>query len=412
MKINTELCSGCGACVAACPFGALVLKDNKAEKTELCTDCGACASACAFDAIQAKESSDSKVDKVVDINSYKGVWVYLEVKDGQLRGVALELLAQGRKLADEMGQELAGVLLGDNVADLANEAFANGADKIYLVEDPCYGHYDADLYTAALTELINTYHPSVILLGATHNGRDLAPRVAARVKTGLTADCTGLSIDAETGLVAWTRPAFGGNIMATIFCPNHRPQMGTVRPRVFRRAEPDCERTGTIVRVTPKATTSRVKWIETIKSLKEAVNLEDAEIIVAGGRGMGKPESFALITELAGLLGGAVGASRAVVDAGWISADHQVGQTGKTVAPRVYIACGISGAIQHLAGMQGADVIIAINRDASAPIFSVAHYGIVGDVNEVLPALINEIRDSQNSERGMQCVRMDAAATR
>lgn len=412
MKINTELCSGCGACVAACPFGALVLKDNKAEKTELCTDCGACASACAFDAIQAKESSDSKVDKVVDINSYKGVWVYLEVKDGQLRGVALELLAQGRKLADEMGQELAGVLLGDNVADLANEAFANGADKIYLVEDPCYGHYDADLYTAALTELINTYHPSVILLGATHNGRDLAPRVAARIKTGLTADCTGLSIDAETGLVAWTRPAFGGNIMATIFCPNHRPQMGTVRPRVFRRAEPDCERTGTIVRVTPKATTSRVKWIETIKSLKDAVNLEDAEIIVAGGRGMGKPESFALITELAGLLGGAVGASRAVVDAGWISADHQVGQTGKTVAPRVYIACGISGAIQHLAGMQGADVIIAINRDASAPIFSVAHYGIVGDVNEVLPALINEIRDSQNSERGMQCARQDAAATR
>ena len=371
------------------------MKGNKAEKTDTCTDCGACASACSFEAIQAGAGTDSNNGgggDAPDLDSYKGVWVYLELKDHQLRGVALELLAQGRKLADEMGQELAGVLLGDNVADLAGEVFANGADRLYLIENPCYGLYDADQYTAAMTELINTYRPAVILLGATHNGRDLAPRVAARVKTGLTADCTGLSIDAETGLVAWTRPAFGGNIMATILCPNHRPQMGTVRPRVFKRAEPDCGRTGTIVRVKTKATTSRVKWIKTIKSLKEAVNLEDAEIIVAGGRGMGKPESFALVSELAELLGGAVGASRAVVDAGWIPADHQVGQTGKTVAPRVYIACGISGAIQHLAGMQGADVIVAINRDASAPIFSVAHYGIVGDVNEVLPSLIDEIR--------------------
>jgi len=375
------------------------MKGDKVEKTDVCTDCGACASACSFEAIQVGTGTGSASancsggdGKTLGLNSYKGVWVYLELKDRQLRGVALELLAEGRKLADEMGQELAGVLLGDNVADLAGEVFANGADRLYLVEDPRYSPYDADQYTAAMTELINTYRPAVILLGATHNGRDLAPRVAARIKTGLTADCTGLSIDAETGLVAWTRPAFGGNIMATILCPNHRPQMGTVRPRVFKRAEPDCGRTGTIVRVKTKATTSRVKWIETIKSLKEAVNLEDAEIIVAGGRGMGKPESFALVSELAQLLGGAIGASRAVVDAGWMPADHQVGQTGKTVAPRVYIACGISGAIQHLAGMQGSDVIVAINRDASAPIFSVAHYGIVGDVNEVLPALINEIR--------------------
>jgi electron transfer flavoprotein alpha subunit len=265
---------------------------------------------------------------------------------------------------------------------------------VYLVEGDEYKHYNTDAYTIAFTDLINTYKPSVILLGATNDGRDLGPRVACRVGTGLTADCTGLGIDEQTGLVAWTRPAFGGNIMATILCPDHRPQMGTVRPKVFKKPEPDYGKSGELIRMASKVKPEdiRTKLIEVIKVCTAACNLEEAEIIVSGGRGMCKPENFTLIEELAGVLGGAVGASRAAVDAGWKPAMHQVGQTGKTVAPKIYFACGISGAIQHLAGMSSSDIIIAINKDADAPIFKMADYGIVGDVMEVLPVLTEEIR--------------------
>jgi len=286
------------------------------------------------------------------------------------------------------------VLIGDGVEALAKQVFASGADKVYLIEAPELKQYSTDGYTAVFTDLINTYKPSVILIGATNDGRDLGPRVACRVGTGLTADCTDLGIDEQTGLVAWTRPAFGGNIMATILCPEHRPQMGTVRPKVFKRPEQDSARSGEIVRVASKVRSQdiRTKLLDLVKVCTTSCNLEEAEVIVSGGRGMCKPENFCLIEELANVLGGVVGASRAVVDAGWKPHFHQVGQTGKTVGPKVYFACGISGAIQHVAGMSSSDVVIAINKDADAPIFKVADYGVIGDVMEVLPALIEEFK--------------------
>lgn len=388
----TEQCIGCGACVDVCPFGAIIMQDGKAFITEACTACGACIDVCPVGAIIREDEGPKAV--AGDKDSYKGVWVYIEQHDGQARGVGIELLGQARMLADQMKQEVAAVVIGDKVEQLAGEMFAYGADKVYLIEGHEYSHFTTDAYTAAMTDLIQTYKPSVILMGATNDGRDLGPRVACRVQTGLTADCTGLSIDEETGLVAWTRPAFGGNIMATILCPDHRPQMGTVRPKVFKKPEADAPRTGEIVRVASKvkAEDIRTKLVDVIRVCTASCNLEEAEIIVAGGRGMCKPENFALVEELADVLGGAVGASRAAVDAGWKQALHQVGQTGKTVGPKIYFAFGISGAIQHLAGMSSSDIVIAINKDPDAPIFKMADYGIVGDAMEVLPVLIEEFK--------------------
>lgn len=392
--VEKEQCVACGACESACPFGAIVMEADKAVITEACTACGACVSTCPVTAIiRDVEEAATAIDKA----AYKDVWVYIEHADGQARNVGFELLGEGRKLADSMGQKLAGVIVGDKVEQLVKEVFANGADKVYLVEGKEFAKYTTDAYTAVFTDLITDYKPSVILMGATINGRDLGPRVACRVGTGLTADCTDLGIDEQTGLVAWTRPAFGGNIMATILCPEHRPQMGTVRPNVFKRPQPDFGRTGEVIRIssTVKPEAIRTKVIEAVQVCTGSCNLEESEIIVSGGRGMGKPENFALIEELAAVLGGAVGASRAVIDAGWKPHPHQVGQTGKTVGPKVYIACGISGAIQHVAGMSSSDTIIAINKDADAPIFKVADYGIVGDVMEVLPALTEEFKKAK-----------------
>lgn len=391
IKVIAETCVGCSACVSACPFGAIVMQDGKAFITEACTACGACVETCPVSAIiREQEEKTVKTDK----NAYKGVWVFIEQMEGQIRSVSHELLGEGRKLADELGQELAGVLIGHEVEKLAKEVFASGADKVYLVEDPLCSHYSTDAYTGIMTELIEKHKPNVILMGATNDGRDLGPRVACRVGTGLTADCTNLSIDPETGLVAWTRPAFGGNIMATILCPEHRPQMGTVRPKVFKRPVQDFSRSGELVRVSSsvKAGDIRTKLVDFLKVCTTSCNLEEAEFIVSGGRGMCKPENFKLVEDLAEAFGGAVGASRAAVDAGWKPALHQVGQTGKTVGPKVYIACGISGAIQHLAGMSSSDIVIAINKDPDAPIFKVADYGIVGDVMEVLPQLTEAVR--------------------
>lgn len=392
--VDKEQCVACGACESACPFGAIVMEADKAVITEACTACGACVSTCPVTAIiRDVEEAVTAIDKA----AYKDVWVYIEHADGQARNVGFELLGEGRKLADSMGQKLAGVIVGDKVEQLVKEVFANGADKVYLVEGKEFAKYTTDAYTAVFTDLITDYKPSVILMGATINGRDLGPRVACRVGTGLTADCTDLGIDEQTGLVAWTRPAFGGNIMATILCPEHRPQMGTVRPNVFKRPQPVFGRTGEVIRVssTVKPEAIRTKVIEAVQVCTGSCNLEESEIIVSGGRGMGKPENFVLIEELAAVLGGAVGASRAVIDAGWKPHPHQVGQTGKTVGPKVYIACGISGAIQHVAGMSSSDTIIAINKDADAPIFKVADYGIVGDVMEVLPALTEEFKKAK-----------------
>ena len=324
----------------------------------------------------------------------KNLWVVVETEEGAAKNVGYELLSVGRTLADKLGQQLVALVMGKDVQGVAQTCIAYGADQVLLVEGDEYATYNTDAATYAVVTLIEKYHPSIVLYGATNNGRDLAPRVACRLETGLTADCTELDIDEETGLLVSTRPTFGGNLMATILCPDHRPQMSTVRPGVFKKGTPDEGRTGEIVAedVHIDPAQIRVSLVERVKEVAEAVNLEEAEIIVSGGRGLKEEKGFELIRELAGVLGATVGASRAAVDAGWISHVHQVGQTGKTVAPKLYIAVGLSGAIQHLAGMSGSDTVVAINKDPDAPIFDVADYAVVGDLYEVVPALIEAIR--------------------
>lgn len=331
----------------------------------------------------------------MNINDYKNVWVFIETANDQMRNVGLELLNPGRQLADELKEKLVAVIIGKEVAQHAKELTAYGADEVIVVEGDEYAHYNTDGYTNVMVQLVEKYKPSTILIGATNNGRDLGPRVSCRLHTGLTADCTSLSIDEETGNIAWTRPAFGGNLMARILCPNTRPQIGTVRPGVFKKApKHDVEEVKVITeKISTPAEMIRTKLIDFIKvEGGEEVNLEEAEVIVSGGRGLKCPENFSLIKELASVMGATVGSSRAAVDAGWISHIHQVGQTGKTVGPKVYIACGISGAIQHVAGMSSSDYIIAINKDPDAPIFDIADYGIVGDMFEIIPKLIEEIK--------------------
>lgn len=324
----------------------------------------------------------------------KNLWVVVETEEGVAKNVGYELLSVGRTLADKLGEQLVALVMGKNVQAVAQASIAYGADQALLVEGDEYETYNTDAATYATVTLIEKYHPSIVLYGATNNGRDLAPRVACKLETGLTADCTELDIDEETGLLVSTRPTFGGNLMATIMCPDHRPQMSTVRPGVFKKSTPDDSRTGEIVAEDVHIDPSqiRVKLVERIKEVAEAVNLEEAEIIVSGGRGLKDEKGFEMLRELADLLGGTVGASRAAVDAGWIPHAHQVGQTGKNVSPKLYIAVGISGAIQHLAGMSGADTVVAINKDPDAPIFGVADYAVVGDLFEVVPALIEAIR--------------------
>ena len=328
------------------------------------------------------------------MEGYKNFWVWIETYNCAARSVGLELLGPGRKMADAIGHKLAAVIIGHNLEAAVKSAVAYGADQVILVDDERFMQYNTEVFTDAMYQLVERYKPDTVLFGATSTGRDFAPRIAGRLKTGLTADCTGLDIIAETGNVQWTRPAFGGNLMAVIECPNTRPQMGTVRPGVFKKGVPDENRTAEVIREKVQVSAEgRARLIERIEDAAEVmVNLEEAEIIVSGGRGLGKPENFALVRALADALGGTVGSSRAAVDAGWISHAHQVGQTGKTVGPKLYIACGISGAIQHLAGMSGSDTIVAINKDPDAPIFGVAHYGIVGNLLEVLPVLTASVK--------------------
>lgn len=335
----------------------------------------------------------------MSFEEYKNLWVFLETEEGKAKNVGYELLTPGRRLADETGEKLVAVVIGKDTEEVVKNAVAYGADQVLVVEGYEYFNYNTDTFSYALEQLITKYKPSIVLIGATNNGRDIGPRVACRLRTGLTADCTGLDIDEETGNMAWTRPAFGGNLMARILCPDTRPQMGTVRPGVFKKGEKDETRTAEVIYedIHLEADKVKTKLLERVKEVAEAVNLEEAEIIVSGGRGLGEAKNFSYIRELAEVLGGAVGSSRAAVDAGWIPHAHQVGQTGKTVAPKIYIACGISGAIQHLAGMSGSDTIIAINKDPEAPIFDVADYGIVGNLFDVIPALIEEIKALKNS---------------
>lgn len=326
----------------------------------------------------------------------KDLWVFIETKeDGAARNVGIELLNPGRQLADKQGGNLVAVIIGHNVDAAVQTAAEHDADKVLIVDGPEYGFFTTDAYTDAMYYLVNKYGPTTLMIGATPNGRDFGPRLSCRLKTGLTADCTSLDIDEESGNVAWTRPAFGGNLMATILCANTRPQIGTVRPGVFKKALPT-QPHAEIIREDYHVASEEIKT-ELIRVIQEAaseiVDLEGADIIVSGGFGVGGPEGFEThIKPLAEALGATVGASRAAVDAGWISHAHQVGQTGKTVAPKVYIACGISGAIQHRAGMSGADCIVAINKDPEAPIFDVCDYGIVGDLFQVLPVLTEEVK--------------------
>lgn len=331
----------------------------------------------------------------MDLAEYKGVYVIAEEFEGKLRNVTVELLGQGKQLAEGIGDEVGAVLIGHNVKPLAQELIAHGAHKVYVYDDPKFEHYNTTAFTRALVHFFNEVKPNVYLVGATNIGRDLGPRVANALQTGLTADCTNLFVDDDGKTIVWTRPALGGNIMAEIVCRNNRPQMGTVRPNVFKKPEADPNATGEVIDMHVDLTEADflTKFVELIKVGGNGIKIEEADIIVAGGRGMNGNEAFTgMLKELADVLGGAVGASRAAVDAGWIDALHQVGQTGKTVGPKIYIAAGISGAIQHLAGMSGSDCVIAINKDEDAPIFKVADYGIVGDAFEIVPKLTAAIK--------------------
>ena len=343
---------------------------------------------------KAEELTPEEADLRDKLKEYRGVWVIVEQTKGQPATVSWELLGIGAELAKTRKVELCSVVIGENVENLCRESFAYGASKAYLVDDPVFRYYRTEPYYKAICALVKKYKPEIVLVGATGLGRDLAGAVATELKTGLTADCTGLSID-ERGFLLQTRPAFGGNIMATILTERTRPQMATVRPHVMTMPERDASRNGQIVReqMPVKEEDVATKVLQIIEDSQQGmIDLAAAEIIVSGGRGMCAPENFTLLDELAQELGAVVGCSRAVVEAGWLSADHQVGQTGKTVRPKIYLACGISGAIQHLVGMQDSDVIIAINQDKQAPIFEVATYGIVGDCLQVIPAITNHIR--------------------
>lgn len=324
----------------------------------------------------------------------RDVYVFAEQRDGELQKVGIELVGKARELADDLGQQVAAVLLGSGVKDKAQELIACGADKAVVVDDVMLEEYVTEPYTKALTAVINAKDPEIVLYGASSIGRDLAPRVSARIHTGLTADCTALEIDEETKLLMMTRPAFGGNIMATIVCEDFRPQMATVRPGVMKALESDASRSGEVeeFKVEFSDADMNVKVRETVKTAHKSVDITEAKILVSGGRGIGSAEKFKMLEELAGVMEGEVSSSRACVDSGWISADRQVGQTGKTVRPELYLACGISGAIQHAAGMENSDFIVAINRDEDAPIFDIADLGIVGDLNAIVPKLTEAVK--------------------
>ena len=418
IEILKEKCIGCGQCFKSCPYDAFEFEPydgNKlgkvAKVNAKCSFCNQCLTACKFGAIQEK-----KQEAAVDLSAYKHIWVFAEQRQGKIQNVALELIGEGKRLAKDISDDtqLCAVLIGNNIDHLAQECFEYGADKVYMVQDPLLENYTTDGYTKVMTQLIDEYKPEIVLYGATHIGRDFAPRIAARCNTGLTADCTHLDVkvskyiefakanttldtstldpnDPSTG-IKQTRPAFGGNLMATIVCPKTRPQMSTVRPGVMQKQERVPGATGEIVNVKPdiKASDIRIEIKDIVKSMKEMVSLTDAKIICSGGRGLGDASGFELIQKFADKVGGVVGASRAAVDAGWIDHSHQVGQTGTTVKPEIYFACGISGAIQHLAGMQTSNCIVAINKDPDAPIMEVADYAIVGDLYKVIPEIIAE----------------------
>ncbi len=388
-----DKCTGCETCLESCPFDAIEFRDGKAYINEYCNSCMNCLSGCPEGAIIETEPGARNTEHRQSLEDYKDVLVFAEQREGRVVPVSYELLGVGRRLSDELGARLIAVLFGAGEPE-AQELVKWGADKVFLCSDASLRKFSDDVYSEMLAKIINEQKPSIVLAGATPVGRSFIPRVAARLRTGLTADCTSLEIDKETGNLLQVRPAFGGNIMAAILCPDYRPQMATVRPRVMKRGEYDENRTGEVITVQIDSTKSRTNVLEFVKEVSEvSVNLHEADIIVAGGRGIGGEKGYKLIEELAEALGGAVGASRAAIDEGWIPYSHQVGQTGKTVNPKIYFACGISGAVQHLVGMQSSDIIIAINKNPEAPIFNVATYGIVGDLFEIVPMLTKKVRE-------------------
>lgn len=388
INIMKDKCVGCKKCVNACPFNAIEIIDKKAEIKPNCTLCGSCVSSCKFNAINfVKDEVEKK-----DISHYKGIWIFAEQRYGKLKGVALELVGQGKKLGEELNVNVTAIVLGDNITHLGEELIAYGADEVLLMDAPWLKDFNDHIYGEIMIELIEEYKPEIVLIGATSNGRSLAPHISSTLQTGLTADCTILEIDREQRLLLQTRPAFGGNLMATIVCPDNRPQMATVRPKVFKSLKPNYDREGKIivlpVRAQIKSFVQKIRHIDN----EQGANITDADIIVSVGKGIGNANNIKLAQELSSILGGAIGATRAVVDSGWLPYSQQVGQTGKTVAPNLYIAIGISGAIQHVAGLADIETIVAINSDPEAPIFKVAHYGIVGDCKEILPLLIQELK--------------------
>jgi electron transfer flavoprotein alpha subunit len=372
--------------------------EGKAFITEYCQLCRACLNACPEGAIsEILDVGESPARETGHTDESAGVWVFAEQRDGKVVPVVYELLGAGRRLADVRHTHLSAVLFGASESE-AGELIRWGANRVYLCDDPIFEGFNDEPYAGLFSLLVKEHRPEIVLAGATPIGRSFFPRVASRLRTGLTADCTSLDIDPETGNLLQIRPAFGGNIMAAILCPDNKPQMATVRPRVMKRDRYEESRQGDIIHVDAEGLSSRTRVLETVKEVSEiAVNLQDAAIIVSGGRGLGDQKGFRLLSELAGVLGAALGASRAAVDEGWIPYSHQVGQTGKTVCPNIYMACGISGAVQHLVGMQSSDIIIAINKNPEAPIFNVASYGIVGDVYEIVPMLIKRIKEMKGA---------------
>lgn len=385
-------CTGCQICVSVCPFGAIEMSDGKAYITEACKVCGQCVDACPVSAIMIRET------KVAEISTSKGIMVFAEMSQGELHKVSYELLGKALELAAQLVEPVYAVIIGSDLDKSAEELINRGADKVFIYDHKDLKQFRDDPYSDLLAHCCREEEPSICLIGATSIGRSMGPRVAAKLQTGLTADCTSLDIDPETALLQQTRPAYGGNIMATIITPNSRPQMATVRYKMFPEAKKVEKPTGVIIKkpVDKSKLTDRIKVVG-FEDATEQISISDADIIVAGGLGMGEPEGFKLMAELASTLGGAVGASRPTVDEGWIDYRHQVGLSGRTVRPQVYMACGISGAVQHQAGMKTSDIIISINKDPEAPIFKISSLGVVGDLYEVIPRLIQKIKEHKKS---------------